>query len=155
MATEDAKAANYTRMMELMVGGLTMGIWEMVGESSNTLSPGIGQQILGMVEKQFGMEIAGEKPEDLMTELGRIFIDEMGFAKDVKVERKDNFINVVMTDSLGARGTAMASQMGMSPFYHPYLCAGLACLKRAGLKVRADVKSDLPNNLLTVVFELI
>jgi hypothetical protein len=155
MATEEAKKNNQMQLMRLMLTGYTLGIWELVAESANTLSPIIGKQVLGMVEKQLGLEIAGEKPEDALTELGRIFVDEFGLGTEAKVVRTDKTIKASFKNASGVKEMAMMAQTGMTPFGNPFLCTGLACLNRLGLKARADIETDVPNNVLTVVFDLL
>jgi hypothetical protein len=155
MATEEAKIANRARMWGLTTMGLGMGIWEMVAEASSSLSPIVGNQILAMVEKQLGLEIAGEKPEDILTELGRIFIDEFGFGTEVIVERNDKKLSVTIKNAVGTPEMGILAKMGVGPFMHPFLCCGLSALGRLGLKARADLKPDVPNNVTTVIYDIV
>lgn len=155
MATEEAKLANRARMWGLTTMGLGMGIWELVAEASNSLSPTVGNQLLGMIEKQLGLEIAGEKPEDILTELGRIFVDEFGFGSEAKVERDGNKLSITFKNAVGTKEMGILAQTGVAPFMHPVLCCGLSVLGRLGQKARADLKLDLPNNITTVIYDLV
>ena len=56
-----------------------------------------------------GLEIDGESPEDVLQEVGRLFVDEFGFATEVEVAsdgdvftmKVHNCVNRSMTDDLG------------------------------------------------------
>jgi hypothetical protein len=141
MATEEAKKENVLRLTSLALASLTAGVWDTLGESSFALSGPIGDAILHMMEKEMGLEIAGESPKDVINEICRIFVDEFGFAKDIAVEtdgdqkmllRVRNCINVPFTDRLTAAGVE-------KPFICPIMNACAAALKRLGFKMRNDV----------------
>ncbi|NMB88362.1 MAG: hypothetical protein GYA17_08365 [Chloroflexi bacterium] len=156
MATEQEKINNRVRMWALGFMGMTMGIWEIIEESSVSLSPQIGAQILKMAEKQLGLEIAGEKPEDVLVELGRIFVDEYGFAGEASVEGSDKTIRVTLKNAVGTPEFAQVLEHGVEKlFSHPFLCAGLAALARMGCKARGNVVVDSANHSYLVTFELL
>jgi len=45
------------------------------------------------------LEIAGEKPEDVLTEIGRLFVDEFGFASSVDIT--EQWLDHHLRDALG------------------------------------------------------
>lgn len=156
MATDLDKSNNRARLWGLTSIGMTMGIWDMVEESATSLSPQIGAQILEMVEKQLGCEIAGEKPEELAVELARIFVDEFGFASEAKVDCTDNVIRVSFKNAVGTPEFAMMKQHGVEKlFSHPVLCTGLAAASKLGFKSRGSVEVDPATNGTVVTFELL
>jgi len=156
MANEQQKYLNRTRLWGLTTLGMALGIWEMVEESATSLSPMIGKQVLEMAEKQLGLEVAGEKPEDVLTELARIFIDEFGYAVDSKVERADKTISISFKNAVGTSEFNLLKQAGAEKlFCHPYMCAGLAVLSRMGIKARWDVTIDVATGSQTVTYELL
>jgi hypothetical protein len=156
MATEQQKYANRARLWGLTVVGMTMGIWDMVEEASVALSPQIGAQLLTMLEKQLGLEIAGEKPDHLLVELGRIFVDEYGYASEVKVAGADKSFQVTMENAVGTAEFAMMKARGVEKaFSHPFFCAALAAFARLGLKARGEVVADAANKRIVINFELI
>jgi actin-like ATPase involved in cell morphogenesis len=156
MANEQQKIANRARLWGLTVVGMTIGIWEMVEETSVALSPQIGAQILAMAEKQLGLEIAGEKPEHLLVELGRIFVDEYGYASEIKVEGTDKTFRVFLENVVGFPETVMMKERGVEKaFSNPFFCAGLAALARLGLKVRGSLDIDVANRRFIVTYEVI
>ena len=156
MATDQEKIMHLARLWGLAVMGMTIGIWDMVEESATSLSPGIGENILGELEKQLGLEIAGEKPEDILVELGRIFVDEYGYASEAKVERTDKIIRVSMLNAIGMPEFINVQDHGVEKlFSHPFLCTGLAALARSGVKARGKVELDKAAKSQIVTFELL
>ena len=156
MATEQEKTTHLARMLGLANVGMTLGIWELVEESATTLTPIIGTQLIGEIEKQLGLEIAGEKPHDLFVELGRIFVDEVGFGSEVKVESADKTILVTFKNAAGSPEFASLKEHGVEKlFSHPYLCTGIAALARMGIKARGNVEVDKATNTQTITFELL
>jgi len=156
MATDQQKFANRARLWGLTVMGMTLGIWDMVEETSLTLSPQIGSQTLAEMEKQLGLEIAGEKPEHLLNELGRIFVDEYGFASEARVESNAKTFKVTLENAVGTPEWAMMKERGVAKaFSHPFFCTGLAALSRIGLKCRGSVETDAAAKRYVITFEAV
>ncbi|MGA9396857.1 MAG: hypothetical protein WBV22_01245 [Anaerolineaceae bacterium] len=141
MATEEVKKQNVLRLTSMALASLAAGVWDTLGETSFALTNSMGEEILKMFEKEMGLEIAGETPENVIKEIGRIFVDEFGFAKEIsiagssadKIElRVRNCINVPFTDRLAAAGVE-------KPFICPIMNATAAALSRMGFKMRNDV----------------
>jgi hypothetical protein len=156
MATDPEKILHRARLWGLVAIGMTQGIWDMVEESAASLSPSIGETVLGEFERQLGLEIAGEKPEDLLVELGRIFVDEYGYASEAKVEHTNEIIRVSLLNALGMPEWANLQDHGVEKlFSHPYLCTALAALARSGIKARGKVELDKAAKSQIVTFELL
>ena len=156
MATEQEKNANRARLWGLTVIGMTLGIWDMVQESSTSLSPQIGQAILGEIEKTLGLEVAGEQPETILVELGRIFVDEYGFATEAKVEKTGNQLRVTLCNAVGIPEFSAMMEKGVEKvFSNPFYCAGLAALSRQGSKARGNIEIDKAAKSYIVTFELL
>ncbi len=156
MATEQEKSARLAGLWGLTTIGLTLGIWDMVQESALTLSLPIGKAILAYMEKLFGLELAGEKPEDILVEISRIFVDEGGFASEARVEKTDNRLQVTLVNAVGTPEFADLVEKGVEKlFSHPFYCVGLAALSRLGCKARGTVEIDKAHNNHVVRFELL
>jgi hypothetical protein len=156
MATEQDKLAHRLRLWALTAMGMGIGVWDMVQESAVSLSPTIGSATLTELEKQLGLEIAGEKPEDILTELGRIFVDEYGYASEAKVERTGNSLRVTLCNAVGMPEFTNVQARGVEKmFFHPYFCTGLAALSRLGLKARGTVEINNAAKSQIVTFELL
>ncbi len=156
MATEQEKSARRARLWGLTTIGLTLGIWDMVQESALTLSLPIGKAILSDMEKTMGLELAGEKPEDILVEIGRICIDEGGFASEAKVEKTDKGLQVTLISAVGTSEFADLVEKGVEKlFSHPFYCVCLAALARLGCKARGTVEIDKARNNQVFCFELL
>ncbi|NTV47269.1 MAG: hypothetical protein HGB11_12270, partial [Chlorobiales bacterium] len=86
MATEEIKKQNQLRLTNMALATLASAVWETLGDSSLSFSGLIGGQVLKIMEKEMGLEIAGESPKEVLTEISRIFVDEFGFAEDITIE---------------------------------------------------------------------
>lgn len=156
MATEQEKTARRARIWGITAYGLTLGIWDMVQESALTLSPAIGKAILADMEKNLGLELAGEKPEDILVEIGRVCVDEGGFASEAKVEKTNNGFQVTLVNAVGTQEFAALQEKGVEKlFSHPFYCAGQAALARLGCKARGSVEIDKAHNSHVIRFELL
>lgn len=154
MATEEAKLVNRARMWGLTALGMTFGIWELIQESSTALSPTIGEAIVREMEKALGLEIAGEKPEHILVELGRIFVDEYGFATEAKVEPTEKGFRVTLVNAVGTPEFSGLVEHGVEKlFSHLFYCAGLAVLARLGTKARGEVFIDKAAKSHVITFE--
>ncbi len=156
MATEEKKTQNRARINDITLVGLTAAIWEFVGESALSLCNQMGEEILNVLEKEMGVEIAGEKPEDVLTEIGRVFVDELGFAKAIEVKREGNCVLLFATDSLTSDLPKMLKERGVNKYYiSPAMNASLAALKRIGVKARADFMPATKPGEMIIKFDLL
>lgn len=142
MATEEQKKQNILRLTQIALTSLSASVWDTLGESSFALTTSMGDHILEMFEKEMGLEIAGESPEAVINEIGRIFVDEFGFAQEIKTNVLDggnkielhvkSCVNRAFTDKLLAAGV-------QKPYICPIMNVTAAALRRMGYKVRNDV----------------
>jgi hypothetical protein len=116
MATEEAKKENMLRMTELSLEVLASEVWDTLGESAMVLSKGMGDAILEALEKEGGLELDASDSLAVGKEIDRLFVDELGFAKDIAFNRDENLvstikvsncINTIFTDKLLATGMKM------------------------------------------------
>ena len=90
MATEEAKKRQLVRVLSLMVEGLAKGIYDLFDDTAFALMKTVGEDILEIMQKEMGIEIEGEDPHDVLNELLRIWVDEIGFFDDANVEETDD-----------------------------------------------------------------
>lgn len=142
MASEEQKKENQLRLAKMILLSLASSAWDTLGETSFAFSGPMGECILEIMEKEMGLEIAGESPEDVMAEVGRIFVDEFGFCGDIDVETDDNSLYTVkvkqcidykFVDQLEAAGVEKS-------FICPIMNACHAALRRMGYKMREDLE---------------
>jgi hypothetical protein len=156
MATDLDKYAHRARLWGMVVVSMTKGIWDLVEDSAVTLSPFIGENLLAELEKSAGFEVAGEKPEHMLVELGRILVDEVGYATEAKVEAGDKSYKLILINAVGLPEFKSLEAKGITkPFSNPVYCTGLAAMARLGYKCRAKMDIDLDTKTQTTTFDLL
>jgi hypothetical protein len=155
MATDQEKSSRREVMLGTLVFGITYGVWEMMEDSATALTPTIGKSLLPMLEARLGLKIAGEKPADVLTEVGRIFVDELGWAKGCTVTATEKAITINLTDAMDSEQMAEMAAKGMKFFSHPVMCTGVGALTRMGVKCRPSVTADAAAKTETITFELL
>ncbi len=142
MATDEVKKENRLRLTNMALLSLASSTWDTLGESAFAFSGPMGSQILKVMEQEMGLEIAGETPEDVMTEIGRIFVDEFGFCGDIDVESDgDSLYTVKVKQCVNRRFTDKLADAGVEkPFICPIMNACQAALRRMGYKMHEDVE---------------
>jgi len=157
MATEEQKKDNRLRLTNMALLSLAASTWDTLGESAFAFSGAMGSHILEIMEKEMGLEIAGEDPRDVMMEISRIFVDEFGFAGDIDVVPQDdstyqvkvkNCVNRKFTDQLMAAGVE-------KPFICPIMNACQAALRRMDFKAHEKVEKWVDGNGSVITFDLI
>ena len=142
MATEEKKQENRAKLANLALLSVAAGAWDLLGNGVQAFSGPMGNEILKVMEKEMGLEIAGEDPEAVLMEISRIFVDEYGIASDIEVNIKDednfelkvhNCANRAFTDKLVEAGVE-------KPFICPIMNASRAALKRMGYKVHDNIE---------------
>lgn len=142
MAIDEQKKINHLRLTEMTLISLSTSIWDTLGETSFAFSGAMGDQILKVMEKEMGLEIAGEDPKDVLMEVARIFIDEFGFASEIDIETKGtekfelkvkNCVNRSFTDKLMASGVE-------KPFVCPIMNACQSALRRMDYKMHEEIE---------------
>ncbi len=156
MATEQKKLENQARIGQMILIALAAAIWDFVGESATALGPQIGEEILNLLEKEMGVEIAGEKPEDVLTELGRVFVDELGFARAVEVKREGKCLTFIASGTITDGVLRELQARGVTKdFISPGLNVGLAALKRMAVKARGNARTTGTPGELVFQFDLL
>jgi len=140
MANEEQKKENRLRLTELTLLGLASSAWDALDETCLAFSGQMGDQILEVMEKEMGLEIAGDDPQDVITEIGRIFVDELGFSGDIDVEVDDGDYMVKVKKCINRKFTDQLMDAGVEKsFTCPIMNACQAALKRMNYKMRGDV----------------
>ena len=157
MATEEKKQQNQLRLTNMALVGITAGVWQTLGDSAFALSGPMGNQILEMMEKEMGLEVAGESPQTVITEIARIFVDEFGFASDIQVETQgDDGLRLKVCECVNRTFTDKLVEAGVEkPFICPIMNACQAALRRMGYKMREDVVKWVEGKGSIITFEAI
>ena len=140
MATEEEKKRQMVRVFSLMIGGLAVGIYDLFGESAYALMRKVGENILDMMQKEMGLEIEGEEPEDVLNELMRIWVDEIGYIDEAKVEKTETGWNVI---GHGCKGWNLSQKIIASGVKEPFTCPIMntmnAALAKMGIQTHMKI----------------
>lgn len=156
MATEEEKKRNLARINAMIVYGLEKGLWDLFGSSALATTNTVGQGMLEILEKSMGLEIAGEDPQDILTEIGRIFVDEFGIATDFDIVKDENDINFDVKNCVLLDVEKDLIADGIQPFMCPYLNIATAAMrKRMGLKTRiSKIDVDTEQHRCALQFQM-
>lgn len=141
MATDEQKKINRLRLTNMTLLSLSTSVWDMLGETSFVFGGDMGTKILNIMEKEMGLEIAGEDPKDVLMEVGRIFVDEFGFASDIEIESIDNNkFEIKVKNCVNRAFTSQLSDAGVEkPFICPIMNSCTAALNRMNYRMHSDV----------------
>lgn len=142
MATDEEKKANQMRLLGMVFTSMARGFWEMVEDGALALGPTLGKQLLNVMENEMGLEIAGENTQDVINEMGRLFVDEFGFAQKVDVQQNQDGIALHVHNCVLKAMDAELTRDGVEPYICPFRNCGLAALTRANVRTRPAVVFD-------------
>ena len=157
MATEEEKKRNLARINAMIIYGLEKGLWDLLGESALSMSTTVGVGMLEKLEQTMGLEIAGEEPQDILTEIGRIFVDEIGIAAKFDITTTEDKVDFVVEKCVLLNVEKDLVAAGVKPFMCPYLnIAASAMRQRLGLKTRiVDIDVDQDAHRCKLRFEMV
>ncbi len=130
MATEDEKKKNLARINAMIIYGLEKGLWDLFGESAMATTNLIGRGMLELLEKNMGLEVAGETPQDMLTEVGRLFVDEFGIASKFDMTITDDEIDFVVENCVLIQVEKDLVAAGIKPFVCPFLNIATAAMRQ-------------------------
>lgn len=141
MATDEQKKLNLIRLGSITLMSLALSVWEMLGDTSFVFSKDMGAKILNMLEKEMGLEIAGETPEIVLLELTRIFVDEFGYASDIDLDVSETKIVLKVKNDMNFAYNQQLLATGVEKlFTEPLMNACEAALKRMGYKMHQSIE---------------
>ncbi len=141
----------------MIIYGLEAGLWNLLGESALALSTTVGEGMLEQLERTMGLEIAGEAPQDILTEIGRIFVDEIGIATQFDITEVDETITLEVGNCVLLNVEKDLVAAGVKPFMCPYLIIAAAAMRqRLGGKTRVtDINVDQEKHHCALCFEML
>jgi len=156
MATEEVKKARQLKLCNDILFGFAKGMYDLFGESALATVDEIGDDIIGEMEHELGLEIHGEDPQAILTELGRLLMDEYGMYQQGKIQISDHQIDVVIERCMFWSATKDLSEAGVPPYTCvPMMMAAAALRKRLGKKARfMGIQQDLEKRTCDIDFHL-
>ncbi len=157
MATEDQKKERLLKVFNIGMYGMIKGLWDLFGESSFATVLSVGDRILTTMEKESGLEIHGENPEEILQELVRLLTDEIGTMSEGQVTMNNGDVSLSCTNCFLREATCWLEADGVQPFAcMPMNIAAAAMRKRLGVKHRLRGRDwDPDNQVCTIKFQLI
>ncbi len=156
MVTEEKKLENRVRITEYSLVGMAAALWNLLGESCMALISPIGEEVLKISEKEMGLKIEGKTAEALLNDVARVFVEELGYCKETKIEINERFITIYAKDAITSNVPRMLKEAGVGKyFFSPGLLTALASLKRLGIKARGDIMPWPEGKGLKLIFEII
>ncbi len=133
MATEEQKKARLLKLFNDIVFGFGKGLYDMFGDSALATVDTIGEDIIEEMEHEMGLEIHGEDPQQILTELARLMVDEYGLLKTCSYKIKDHEIDLLAEGCELWHATKDIMAAGAPPFHCvPMMMAEAALHKRLG-----------------------
>ncbi len=120
----------WDRLSQMMIYGLEKGLWNMLGEASLAVVGTVGQEMLEVLEKEWGLQVEGSDPKELMANIGQLFVEKMGIAESFDIEKEDSTValRVVKCHLMGIE--AKLVEQGIQPFLCPFLNIAMAALRK-------------------------
>lgn len=157
MATEEQKNARLLRIMNVAVYGLIEGLWDLFGESSFATVHSISTKILDMMEKEAGVQIAGENLEELTVGILRLLTGEFSAMSAGKSIIEGNNVSLVCQDCFLHPATNWLESDGVQPFACiPMNVTATAIRQRLGTRHRVLGREwDPDSKTCTIHFEMV
>ncbi len=135
MATEEQKKARQLKLCNDILFGFAKGMYDLFGESALATVDEIGEDIIEEMEHEMGLEIHGEDPQAILTELERLLIDEYGMCRNASLKVQDHEVDVFVEGCMFWHSTQELRKEGI-PAYTcvPMMIAEAALHKRLGKK---------------------
>ncbi len=156
MATEEQKKKNIMRLMTLMIAGMAKALYDLFGETAFATMTEVGKTTLAIMEDEMGLEVDGENPKDVLTEIGRIFADEMGFIESFSTTENGNELTLTVNHCQGWNLTQSILKTGVEiPFTCPIMNVCQAALSRMGKPVQKRISPIPETRGSNITFTLI
>lgn len=156
MATEEEKKKNVMRLMTLMISGMAKALYDLFGDTAFATMAEVGKTTLEIMEKEMGLEVEGENPRDVLTEIGRIFADEMGFVESFSTEQNGNEVALIVNKCQGWNLTQTILKTGVEvPFTCPIMNVCQAALIRMGKPARKRIEPIPETRGSRIIFTII
>ena len=156
MATEEQKKKNVMRLMTLMISGMAKALYDLFGETAFATMNEVGKSTLAIMEQEMGLEVDGENPKDVLTEIGRIFADEMGFIESFSTEESGNQLMLTVNHCQGWNLTQSIMKTGVDiPFTCPIMNVCQAALTRMGKPVQKSIAPIPETRGSTITFTMV
>ena len=157
MATMEEKKLRQLRLFNNLVYGFASGLYDLFGDSALATTETIGGNILEEMEHELGLEIQGEDPQDILTEIERLLVDEFGLVKHAKLVIEGDEIDIISEGCLLWKATEDLKAEDIPPYTCvPMTMASAALRKRLGRRAKfISLDQDMDAQICNVRFKLL
>lgn len=157
MATDEQKKARQLRLCNDILFGFAKGMYDLFGESALATVDEIGEDIIEDMEHELGLEIHGENPQEILTELERLLMDEYGMCRHANLKVEEHEVDVYVEGCMFWQATADLKANGIPPYTCvPMMIAEAALHKRLGKKAHfVGITQDMEKKVCDIDFHLI
>jgi hypothetical protein len=156
MATEEVKKARQLKLCNDILFGFAKGMYDLFGDSALATVDEIGENIIEEMEHELGLEIHGEDPQTILTELERLLIDEYGMCRTASLKVQEHEVNLVVESCMFWHATMELKKAGVPPYTCvPMMIAEAALHKRLGKKAHfSGITQDEDKRCCDIDFRL-
>ena len=128
----------------------------MFGDSAFAVMSEVGKATLELMEQEMGLKIEGKEPEAVLTEIGHIFTEGMGFVSSFDVKQAGARLTVTVHQCQGWEMTQSVLKTGIEvPFTCPIMNVCQAALIRMGRPARKSIAPIPETHGSTITFTLV
>lgn len=158
MATEEQKKVRQLRLFNDIIFGFAKGMYDLFEDAALSTTVTIGEDILEEMEHELGLEIHGEDPKSILTEVERLLVDEYGLVKEARLEinEETHEIDLFCEGCLLWRATKSLTEQGVPPYTCvPMMMASAALRKRLGRRAQfVSIEQDDAKRICDIDFHL-
>lgn len=156
MATDEQKKARRLKLCNDIIFGFAKGLYDLFGESALATVDEIGEDIIEEMEHEMGLEIHGEDPQSILTELERLLVDEYDMCTHASLKVEDHEVDVYIENCMFWHATMELKREGIPPFTCvPMMIAEAALHKRLGKKAHfVGITHDEAKKVCDIDFHL-
>jgi hypothetical protein len=155
----EQKKLRQLRLFNDIIFGFSKGLYDLFGDSALAAVDTLGEDILEEMEHELGLEIQGENPQDILTEIERLLVDEYGLVKSARLEihPETHEIDMICEGCLLWKATKDLTEAGVPPITcAPMMMASAALHKRLGRKAKfVAIRQEDAGHICDIDFHLL
>lgn len=119
----------WDKLVMLLLYGLEKGLWNLLGEASLSMTSTVGTEMLQFLEEK-GLKVEGADPGQLVAEVGRRFVEDMGIADAFDIHKENESVALQVHGCVLMEVEARLVEQGIKPFMCPFLNIAMAALRK-------------------------
>jgi hypothetical protein len=153
MATEEEKKKTMFRMTSMMISGMAKALYDLFGDSALAAMNVVGENLLAIMENEMGLEISGEDPKDILTEIGRLYQDEFGLVESFTLDGDEKELHFTIKKCKLWKLSRKVLETGVDmPFTCPILNVGQAAMMQKSKRSHRKIDSSQEECTISYTF---